>query len=310
MKNIYEETINIILKQLDKGELPWTQPWNSLPIFPINYFTSRPYHGFNMIWLFYASRFKNYSCPFWGGFKQISNAGGHIKKGEKATRIYRVTYKNATDDNATSTNINEYGEKQLPVVKKYPILLCLNVFNLEQVEGIDYLPALNKAIDERKFSVPNEMFQKYISLHNIGFRNNDYSAYYDDILDIIHVPNISQFPDPNEYWQTAFHEAAHSTGHSKRLNRKSLVNYKEDHQQNEEELIAEIASSFLMAECGMQFDVKNTTSYIAGWSSYLKDQRKSLIIKASNMADSAVRLILGKTEEYSNDIEESKDNAA
>jgi len=60
-----------------------------------------------------------------------------------------------------------------------------------------------------------------------------------------------------------------------------------------------------MTECGLDFDVPNTTAYIDGWSSFLKEQRKSLIIKASNMADSAVRFILGKTEEYSNDVSET-----
>ena len=104
----------------------------------------------------------------------------------------------------------------------------------------------------------------------------------------------SQFRSAQDYYATAFHEAAHSTGHPSRLNRPGITAF--DHFGSDryarEELVAEMTSSVLCAESGIDnpelFD--NSAAYIAGWLSALNHER-TLVVAAAAQAQRACDLI-------------------
>jgi antirestriction protein ArdC len=119
-------------------------------------------------------------------------------------------------------------------------------------------------------------------------------AAYQPATDTIRLPQVSQFQSPEHYYATAFHEAAHSTGHQSRLNRPGIAAF--DHCGSDkyarEELVAEMTSSILCAETGIDelelFD--NSAAYIAGWLSTL-DHDQRLVVAAAAQAQRACDLI-------------------
>lgn len=110
------------------------------------------------------------------------------------------------------------------------------------------------------------------------------------------MPPIEQHDSAEFYYSTYFHELIHSTGHAKRLAREEVVtpNRFGSIPYSEEELVAELGASFLRKIADIDSDpiFQNSASYIHGWLSKLKDDKK-LVFKASAEAQKAVDYILG-----------------
>jgi antirestriction protein ArdC len=102
---------------------------------------------------------------------------------------------------------------------------------------------------------------------------NQNRAFYTPKKDLITMPEMAQFKSVDAYYQTLFHELGHSTGHQKRLNRKEVaekvcfgsIDY------SKEELVAELASSYLSSYCGTKSNFDNSAAYIKGWSEQIKN---------------------------------------
>src|SRR5213593_4901856 len=92
-------------------------------------------------------------------------------------------------------------------------------------------------------------------------------AFYDRLSDSIHLPPSAAFKTPGEYFGTALHELAHWTGARERLNRETLTeSYRfGDLNYAKEELRAELASVFLMAERGIPHNPDSHTAYLGSW---------------------------------------------
>ena len=112
-----------------------------------------------------------------------------------------------------------------------------------------------------------------------------------------------------EWFSTAFHEFAHSTGAAKRLNRrgiakpKGISNAEVKNLYAEEECIAEITACLLCAECGISTMstscssvYANNLAYVQHWKKKVQEWGKSFIYIVSK-ADEAFNYILGDTED-------------
>lgn len=82
-ESIYEVVTEKLLQKLKEGRAVWTKPWRNREMRPLNLASGRPYRGFNAL----ALGISDYSTPFWGTFKQISDLGGRVRKGEHGTPI-------------------------------------------------------------------------------------------------------------------------------------------------------------------------------------------------------------------------------
>jgi len=120
-------------------------------------------------------------------------------------------------------------------------------------------------------------------------------AYYRHASDLVNMPKRETFAKVPEYYNTLFHELAHSTGHESRLDRlqKRQSNFG-DTVYAREELIAEMTASFLCGQAGIERDtIDNSASYIANWLERLKNDRK-LVVQAASAGNKAADYILGK----------------
>jgi len=272
-KDIYAEVTDKIISQLESGTIPWRKPWNAASA---NYVSKKPYRGVN-VWLLDS----DYRSPYWLTFRQAKKLGGYIRKGEKGTKVvfWKVLEKESTD-----------GDTGKIETKRFPILRYYTVFNIEQCEGIDIEIAPIEPIASAE-----KIIADYENPPVLMFGGN--RASYNPAQDTVHMPVRETFKSPAEYYSTMFHEHIHSTGHSSRLNRESIKDMRfGSDTYSEEELIAEMGSSFLCAMSCTELIAKtleNSAAYIEHWRSRL-DKDKRLIIKASSQAQKAADWIIGR----------------
>ena len=76
MFDLYAEITNRFIAELDKGRIPWKKPWKSDGTMAISHVTGRAYSFLNQMLLHF--RPGEYLT-----FKQCSEEGGRIRKGEK-----------------------------------------------------------------------------------------------------------------------------------------------------------------------------------------------------------------------------------
>jgi len=225
---------------------------------------------------------KGYNDPRWCTFKQASEKGWQVRKGEKATRIEFWEAKAGNKDEDSPDD-----EKRSRLVHR-----VYSVFNAEQMDGI---PQLH--VEPRKPFEAIESGEKMMAESGAEIRHGGNRAYYTRTSDYIQLPNKEQFVDAPAYYSTAAHELIHWTGNEKRLNRETLNKSRgynpEDEQYSREELVAEIGSWLVALETGLPHDPSQHTAYIASWLAALKKD-KNEIFRAASAAATATDYVLRK----------------
>jgi antirestriction protein ArdC len=282
--NVYEIVTDKILDALDKGVVPWQKPWNSRGQGRhANLVSKKAYRGINPLLLDMAAMSGQYSSPWWVSYKQAQSLGGQVRKGEKGTLItfWKVVGKdeNKKDD------------------KAYRILRYYLVWNTDQCDGLEgKIPVVDTPADFSPVDEAQAILDGMPNPPGVIFGGD--RACYAPSSDCVQLPYPEDFVRNNEFYKTAFHEFAHSTGHASRLKRDGIVKLDSfgSDQYSEEELIAEITAAFLTAEAGILDDesVENSAAYIASWRRKLSNDPK-LIVKAAGAAQKAADCVLGIT---------------
>lgn len=287
--DIYTRVTNVIIERLEQGVIPWKLPWGSSDLWPRNYASNRKYRGFNALILAFA-----YDTPYYMTFKQAKELGGHVKKGSESMPV--VYYEIVRRLKSTGAKISETEALQHPIgsYTTIPVLKYYNVFNVSQIEGIDFVfpevPQNDIPVDEACETIFKNMPQRP------KFVEGGSRAFYSPPLDKIQLPDRRQFHTVEGYYSTLFHEMIHSTGHSTRLNRKEVVEANKfgSMDYSKEELVAELGACYLMcsADSTVEINIDNAAAYIQSWLKVLKDDPK-FILEASGKAMKAVEFILG-----------------
>lgn len=281
--NAYQIVTDRITALMEQGVIPWNRPWHGTGDGAISRSTGRPYSLLNQILL---GRPGEYAT-----FNQIKEAGGHVKKGEKASVV--VFWKQVKVKDVDLETGDEI-EKLVPMLRYY------HVFNLDQCEGIEpkhYQPGA-EPVHHDPIGEAEDVITGYVSRSGVDFTpcRSD-RAYYSPTLDVVVVPELGQYDEPSEYYSTAFHELTHSTGHASRLNRFTTGKAAAfgGTEYSKEELTAELGSAYLMNHVGIGNDKteRNSAAYLQSWLKALKNDPK-MIVYAAARAEKAVGLILGE----------------
>lgn len=280
--NIYEEITNRIIGQLESGNIPWHKPWSGVAGGAYNRISKKPYSLLNQMLLKYDGEYATY--------KQWSNLGGTVRKGEKSEIV--VFWK--------ILNVEEVKDGKTEK-KSIPLLKYINVFHVSQVDGVE--PKMIEKKEHKPIEEAEKIKSDYVDRENIIIKEliTD-EAFYSPLRDYIQVPCKEQYSDIMEFYSTLFHEMIHSTGHRDRLKRldcslKVASFGGEDY--SKEELIAEIGSAFLMNHVGIETSktFNNSAAYIQSWLKVLKNDNR-FIVSASSKAEKAMKYILGIKEEF------------
>lgn len=273
-----------IITALEGGTIPWQKPWAVLGGLPRNLVSRRPYRGMNVILL---SLGQPYASPWWLTYKQAQGLGGHVRKGEHGSL---VTFWKIQDERepAEEGSGSEVRERRAPLLRTY------QVFNVEQCEGIEAppVPGFQPKAHERLMAC--EAIVTAMPLPPTLGRDPR-QAFYAPALDLVAMPDLSQFETVESYYSTLFHELIHSTGHASRLARASLGTPAPfgSPDYSKEELVAEFGAAFLCAQAGIfPATVESQASYIQGWLAVLKKDKRLLPV-AAGQAQRAADFILG-----------------
>lgn len=276
--DIYNMVTERILEQLEQGIIPWHKPWTGTAG-AWSRSTGKAYSLLNQ-WMMPQGEYAT--------FNQIKKEGGKVRKGSKGYPI--VFFKPMPIE----VEDKETGELK---IKTVPVLKYFTVFNIEQqVEGLELkyhkedVENNNEPLEALESLKNDYLDRSGVTLEHMKGNN----ACYSPSTDRITLPLVEQFDSIEEYYSTAFHEMAHSTGHVSRLNRikKTAAFGSDDY--GKEELIAEITSAAVLNETGIETSrtLRNSTAYIQNWTNAIKGDNK-LIVHASSKAQKAFEMIMG-----------------
>ena len=276
----YKQFADDIITQIERGTAPWQKHWQpGENRMPKNFSTGARYQGGNALQLMVKRTGRAYGDHRWGTYRQIKEAGGQVRKGERGTTVLvykpavRADGKEATPgERAEDTRKDPDAERTTrPMWKRY------TVFNVEQADGLK-LPDRGAPTPEWE---AQQNVEKVIRANGVRIREvNGDRAYYNMARDEIVLPERSQFKNAEGYYQTALHEVGHSTGHASRLNRESLQQGTKDGFGSEayarEELRAEISAMMSSDRLGVAYEPQHATAYVKGWVEVLKDDPKEI----------------------------------
>ena len=275
-----KEVTNRVIALLESGVIPWEKPWV----------------GSNGAWS--RATGKNYSlinqfllpAGEYATITQINADGGRVNKGAKAKQVWMFYYK----------CIEETDEETGEVTRKFlPRQRYERVFNIAEDTTLEVkYPREIEASGVEPLEALENVRRDYVTRCGVDYRELlGSSAYYNPSMDLVVVPEKSQFNEVAEFYSTVFHELGHSTGHSSRLKRfedndVSACFGSADY--SREELVAELTACAVLSNMGVETSssFRNNTAYIQSWVNALKNDTKA-IIKASAKAEAAYNLIMG-----------------
>jgi antirestriction protein ArdC len=281
--SLYQEVTARIVRELERGRVPWVQPWGSAKAalgLPKNAATGRAYSGINVLILWGAVIEAGFPTQQWLTFRQALALGGHVMKGERGTT---VCYADRFTPRAELERVaHEGGEPEVvPFLKRFTVF---NAAQCEDLPGHVLVPA--PPAPEREI-VPQ--VESVIAATGADFRIGGNEAFYEPVADYIRVPPQPAFFHQVDYYRTALHELGHWAGHPKRLNR-DLSGRMGSKPHAREELVAEMASAFSCASLGIIPTVRHV-DYLGAWLKVLREDARA-IFRAASQAGKAADFVL------------------
>ena len=128
--DLYTRITSRIIADLEQGVRPWLKPWNAEHAAgritrPLRH-NGLPYRGINVLMLWGEAMAQGFSCPIWMTYKQASELGGQVRKGERGSLVVYANRLTRTEMNASGEEI----DREIPFLKGY------SVFNCEQIDGL------------------------------------------------------------------------------------------------------------------------------------------------------------------------------
>lgn len=291
--NVYEIITDKIIAQLETGTIPWRRPWSAGSGMPRNFISKKEYRGINVFML----GCQQYSSPYWLTYRQAVEKNGNVRKGEKSSMVVfwklNPTQEPDVTDTEAVTSVTPVTSEKQPRPNA-PLLRYYNVFNLDQCEGIPSPPSETPIYQFTPIEKAEQIISGYKNRPNIHYGGN--RAFYRPAEDRVQMPHEYTFERPEDFYAVLMHELAHSSGAAHRLARKEVMDHHAfgSESYGSEELCAEFCSSFLCGVAGISNQtIDLAASYIDGWLSVLKKDKKMLVIAAAR-AQAAADYILGR----------------
>ena len=296
----------------------WKKGWmgvnGSIQGLPQN-ISGRTYSGGNSFFLMFNTAEKGYKTPVYMTFNQAKEQNLHVKSGEKSVPIFKwgLSIKDENGKRVSEEDYNAMSQEERATMDVRPFPKMFHVFNIDQTNFEEVNKKRYDAIVAR-FQTPEQevkdtegmyvnealdrMFEQKAWHANIQYDKPADQAFYRPSTDTIVLPMKEQFKlgktpeevyhDGMEYYSTALHEMAHSTGHESRLDRKFGAQGTDNYAH--EELIAEMTSALVGSTMGFDRKIlENNANYLSGWLSRLRDKPETIttimtdVGKASDM---------------------------
>ena len=276
-QDIYTRITASIVAELEKGARPWVKPWNAEHAAgritrPLRH-NGQPYSGINVLSLWASASVQNFTAPIWMTYRQASELGAHVRKGEKGSP---VVYANALTKTEASADGSGEVEREIHFLKAY------TVFCVEQIEGLPdhfYAPAVPRLDTVARIARAEEFF----AATGAAISHGGNRAFYRPSTDSIVMPSFEAFRDAESYYSTLAHETTHWTCHESRLPRDFGGKRFGSEGYAMEELVAELGAAFLCADLDLALEPREDhASYIANWLTAMKNDNRAIFTAASH----------------------------
>ncbi|HTU12444.1 MAG TPA: zincin-like metallopeptidase domain-containing protein [Allosphingosinicella sp.] len=281
--DVYRTITDKIIAAIERGAGTWIMPWHGSNLArPQNACTGNDYHGVNVLALWAEACLARYTTGWWATYKQWQQAGGQVRRDEKASTI--VFFKQLDRDEADGEADGEDGDnRRIRLVAR-----ASRVFNADQVDGWE------PPVRLYPYGSASAILSVQTLVHACGanIRHGGNEACYRIPEDLIEMPPIDAFVGTltssatEAYAATLLHEHVHWTGARHRLDR-GFGDAFDKKSYAAEELVAEIGAAYLCADLGVSNEPRpDHAAYVAHWLELLKDDPKAIFI-ASRLADKA-----------------------
>lgn len=310
----------MLIKRMEEMQKDWHKGWiggGSMFGLPQN-ISGRTYEGSNAFLLFLHTAENGYKAPVYMTYGQLYKEGAHVLKGEKAVPVFKwgFSIKDKDGKKVTEEEFDNMTDDEKKECKRRPFLKIYPEFNIDQTNMSEVNKEKYDAVVSqfRKTDVPtitdgmyvnkaiDRMMEKQEWVCKIQYDKEEKGAYYSPAKDIVVLPTKAQFrihpddpeecfKDGQEYYGTALHEMAHSTGHPSRLDRLKPAAFGSP-EYAKEELVAELTSAMVGNTLGFDRRISdNNVAYLQNWTSALRKEPKFIV---SVMADvnKASRIII------------------
>ena len=286
-RDVYQDVTNCIIKMIEGGlNDGWKRPWvttgtSGLP----TSIAGRQYRGINVLILMGRVAEQGYTSGLWGTYRAWQEVGAQVNGGERGTVVTfykKLTFKERDDTGEETT-------RDVMMIKSF----C--VFAAEQVSGFDLAAHTKRQAERmpdmaRRIENVDAMVSAYREAHKITLRHGGDRAFYAPSREIIQMPILESFATTEGYYGTLLHEAAHSTGHPKRLDRTFGKRFG-DEAYAVEELVAELASAMLCGALGLSNQPREDhAKYVQSWLKVLRSDKRA-IFHAASKAQAAADLL-------------------
>ena len=196
-RDLYAEVSARIIAELEAGAAPWIKPWSSTPgaNTPCNAVTNRPYSGCNVVLLWMAQA-AGYRTPRFLTFKQALELGGHVRKGERGTKVYFVKQLQIREDAEDDTST-----RLVPMMREY------TVFNVDQCENLPDSITAGKPMRVRNPDTRDELADEFLHSTGADIREGHGEAYYVPSRDFISMPAFERLQGRGSLLQRRFPRA-------------------------------------------------------------------------------------------------------
>jgi len=268
----------------------------------LNAKTGEEYSGSNVVLLMMNQILNGYAHSIYCGFGQGKALKLKLKKGSKSARILMpILHSEEKKDKEGKTVKDLLGD---PVTVTWTSFKTACVFNIDQFEDSEqkqkildkFVSAPDAQVQKFKDHKPTErLINSYIKRESIDVFFGSNSAYYTPLSDTVTMPDKEQFTSRCGFYGTYLHELIHSTGHQKRLNRKTLTDPNTNIKSYAtEELITELAAVNLTHELKISTidKIQNSAAYLKSWVKTLKADKK-ILFKLLTQSNKAIKYLKG-----------------
>lgn len=310
----------MLIKRMEEMQKDWHKGWiggGSMFGLPQN-ISGRTYEGSNAFLLFLHTAENGYKAPVYMTYGQLYKDGANVLKGEKAVPVFKwgFSIKDKDGKKVTEEEFDNMTDDEKKECKRRPFLKIYPEFNIDQTNMSEVNKEKYDAVVSqfRKTDVPtitdgmyvnkaiDRMMEKQEWVCKIQYDKEEKGAYYSPAKDIVVLPTKAQFrihpddpeecfKDGQEYYGTALHEMAHSTGHPSRLDRLKPAAFGSP-EYAKEELVAELTSAMVGNTLGFDRRISdNNVAYLQNWTSALRKEPKFIVTVMADV-NKASRIII------------------
>lgn len=318
LENALQKLVDRLVERMEDASqsLEWNKPWIQTGAgfgLPRN-ISGSPYMGMNAFLLSLHTAENGYKMPIYMTHKQAKKEKVHILPGSKSIPVFKwgMTIRDKAGKLVSEEEFRQMSEEKQKEYTVIPYLRHFNEFNIDQTNFKEKYPEkyeklLSNFVDpDRNKADTNGMYNNE-ALNKVIEEKDGWicpivldpseGAAYSPGFNSIHIPpkenyrlhegNAEEtFKDGQEYYSTALHEMAHSTGHESVLKRDGIVKFDGFGSPSyaKEELVAELTAAMVSSTLGFDKRItENSAAYLKGWAAALRKEPKYIISVMSDV---------------------------